>query len=73
MRVLHAYNGHRGLGGAELATLATIRLLREGGVEVEVFSRDSSDLAPNLGGKVVAFVGGLYAREAVRAFEAALR
>jgi glycosyltransferase involved in cell wall biosynthesis len=73
MRVLHAYNGHRGLGGAELATLATIRILREQGVEVEVFSRHSADLAPTLGGKVVAFAGGLYAREAVRAFEATLR
>jgi hypothetical protein len=45
MRVLHAYNLHRGGGGADNATRATIRVLREAGVEVEEFARDSRDIA----------------------------
>jgi len=73
MRVLHAYNTHRGVGGSDRTTVATIRVLRERGVEVEEFVRDSRTLAPGLGGKLRAFGGGLYAGEAVREFDATLR
>lgn len=68
MRVLHAYNLHRGGGGADNATLATIEVLRERGVEVETFVRDSRDIPLNLGGKLRAFTDGLYARQAVAEF-----
>lgn len=73
MRVLHAYNLHRGLGGANIATRATIAVLRGGGVDVDEFVRDSRALPPGVAGRVAAFAGGLYAAEAVREFEAALR
>jgi len=73
MRVLHAYNTHRGFGGSDSATQATIEVLRHRGIEVEEFVRDSRDLPENLAGKITAFVGGLYAAEAVREFDAALR
>jgi glycosyltransferase involved in cell wall biosynthesis len=68
MRALHAYNSHRGFGGSDRATAATIGALRRGGVEVEEFVRDSRELPPGLAGKVRAFAGGLYAAEAVRDF-----
>lgn len=68
MRVLHVYNSHRGAGGSDTATAATIAVLRERGIEVDTFTRDSRDLPPGLAGKVTAFVGGLYAAEAVQAF-----
>ena len=73
MRVLHAYNAHRGFGGSDRNTEATIDLLRERGVQVEVFKRDSRDLPQNLAGRVRAFADGLYAAGAVREFEAVLR
>jgi len=73
MRVLHTNNAHRGLGGASLAYAATIDVLRRGGIEVDVFARDSKDLPNNLAGKMTAFFGGLYAARAVREFEAVLR
>jgi glycosyltransferase involved in cell wall biosynthesis len=73
MRVLHAYNAHRGLGGATLAAQATIRILRERGVQVEEFTRDSRSLPSGIAGKVTAFAAGLYAAGAVREFEAVLR
>jgi glycosyltransferase involved in cell wall biosynthesis len=73
MRVLHAYNTHRGFGGSDRATQATIDVLRERGVEVEEFVRDSRELPQNLAGKIKAFADGLYARQAVRDFEALLR
>src|SRR5947207_249745 len=73
MRALHAYNAHRGFGGSDRATRATIEVLRQGGVEVEEFVRDSKTLPLNLAGKATAFIGGLYAAEAVREFEAVLR
>ena len=41
MRILHAYNQHRGGGGADNAARATIALSRRAGLEVEVFTRDS--------------------------------
>ncbi len=68
MRVLHVYNSHRGGGGSDTATVATIEILRERGVDVDVFVRASRDLPSNLAGKVTAFIGGIYAAEAVRAF-----
>lgn len=68
MRVLHVYNSHRGTGGSDTATAATIAVLRQRGVEVDTFVRDSRHLPANLVGKVKALVGGLYAAEAVQAF-----
>ena len=68
MRVLHVYNKHRGFGGSDKATATTIEVLRQRGVEVETFVRDSRDLPANLAGKVKALVGGLYAADAVKAF-----
>lgn len=68
MRLLHAYNLHRGGGGADNATRATIGVLRARGIEVDVFERDSAALPVSLSGKVRAFAGGLYARSAIKAF-----
>ncbi len=68
LRVLHAYNLHRGGGGADNATIATIAALRESGVEVDTLVRDSRDIPDTTSGKVRAFVSGLYAREAVAEF-----
>jgi len=73
MRVLHANNTHRGIGGVARAFAVTIEILRNGGIEVDVFVRDSGDLPDNLAGKMAAFLGGLYAAGAVREFEAVLR
>jgi glycosyltransferase involved in cell wall biosynthesis len=67
MRVLHAYNGHRGRGGSDAAWAETIRLVREAGHEVAVFARDSRDLS-GLGGRIKAFTSGIYAPDAVRDF-----
>jgi glycosyltransferase involved in cell wall biosynthesis len=73
MRALHAYNTHRGFGGSDRATAATIATLQSGGVEVEEFVRDSRALPVNLAGKFRAFAGGLYAAEAVREFASVIR
>lgn len=68
MRILHAYNIHRGFGGSDTTTAASIKVLRDHGVEVEEFVRDSRDLPANLAGKLAAFGGSLYAGGAVREF-----
>lgn len=68
MKVLHAYNRHRGGGGADDACEATLRISSDKGIEVGVFARSSRDLPPGLRGRVRAFFGGLYARTAVREF-----
>lgn len=73
MRVLHANNVHRGFGGISRTVADTVRLLRAAGVEVDAFTRDSRDIPPTLAGRAGAFAGGLYARGAVREFEALLR
>jgi glycosyltransferase involved in cell wall biosynthesis len=72
MKVLHAFNSHRGAWGSDNAWADTIRLSRESGLEVSIFSRDSKTLPPGLRGKVQAVVGGIYARDAIRDFSAAL-
>ncbi len=71
-RVVHAYNLHRGGGGADNATHATIDVLRNAGVDVVEFARDSAALDDGLGAKVRAFASGLYARDAVHEFAALL-
>lgn len=73
MKILHAYNRHRGGGGADNACDATIRLSVEQGLDVEVFARSSLDLGEGLRGKVKAFVSGVYAADAVSDFRDHLR
>lgn len=68
MRVLHAINYHRKGGGSDNAADASMRVLREHGVDVRVFSRDSKLLAPSIRGKVAALVNGVYAAGAVADF-----
>jgi len=72
IRVVHAYNLHRRGGGSDDGTLATVRLQRAAGLDVETFSRDSRELKPGLRGEVSAFINGLYASGAVRQFAALL-
>lgn len=69
MRALHVWNAHRGFGGSDKALASTIQALRDHGVTVDEFSRDSKELGRGLRDKMRAFVGGLYAREAVAAFD----
>ena len=72
MKILHAYNRHRGMGGSDNAWDETIRISREGGLNIEEFSRNSRDLSPNLMGKAQAFFSGLYSKSAVRDFDRTL-
>jgi glycosyltransferase involved in cell wall biosynthesis len=72
MRVLHANNLHRGIGGIARAVEDMVELQRQGGQEADLFARDSRSLA-GLRGRFVAFAGGLYARDAVREFRRLLR
>jgi glycosyltransferase involved in cell wall biosynthesis len=69
---LHAYNQHRGGGGANNATLATIEVSRAHGLELEVFTRRSGDLAPSLSGRLQAGLSAIYNRQGVREFVARL-
>lgn len=68
MRILQAYNLHRGFGGSDIATRASIAALGDADADVHLFERDSKTLPPGLLGRVRAFTGGLYARDAVRDF-----
>ena len=70
MRVLHAYNRHRGGGGANNATQATIDLARAAGVEVQVLARSANQLPPGLRGRVQAGLGVLWGRESLQEFRA---
>jgi glycosyltransferase involved in cell wall biosynthesis len=68
MRVLHAYNQHRGGGGSDITTRATIEVSRRYGIDVEVFTRNSEDLPKNLGGRLQAARSAVYSPDAKRAF-----
>jgi len=72
VRILHAYNRHRGGGGANNATQATIELSREHGLEIEVYARSANDLSPGLRGRLQAGLGVVWGRESIRKFVALL-
>lgn len=72
MRVIHAYNQHRGGGGSDNSTRTTIEVQRQCGMEIEVFTRSSEDLPPNLWGRVQAAASAIYAPGSVRDFAALL-
>lgn len=73
MKVLHVFNRHRGGGGSDNAWDETIRISREGGLDVETFSRSSRDLPDNLAGKAQAFFAGIYSLSAAREFGRVLK
>jgi len=72
MKVLHAYNQHRGGGGSDNSTRTTIEVLRGHGMQVEVFTRSSGDLPRNLLGRLKAACSAIYAPGSVRKFAAML-
>ena len=72
MRVLHAYNQHRGGGGANNATQATIDVSRHNGLDVKVFTRSSAELSRGLLGRLRAGAGAIYSPGSVRQFDALL-
>jgi glycosyltransferase involved in cell wall biosynthesis len=67
-KVLLAYNQHRGRGGSEQAALDLIGLLQQNDIQVEVFTRDSSDVASSLLGRIEAGASIFYAPRSVAAF-----
>lgn len=68
MKVLHAYNQHRGGGGSDNSTRTTTYFLRRAGIEVQVFTRSSEDLSRNLAGRFQAATNAIYAPGSVREF-----
>lgn len=68
LKVLHAYNQHRGGGGANNATQATIDLQRQHGLQVQVLARNANQAAPGLRGKLQVGLGVLWGRESLRQF-----
>lgn len=68
LKVLHAYNQHRGGGGADNAARATIEISREHNLDVEVFTRSSAQLPRNLMGRFLAGTSVIYAPDSVREF-----
>ncbi|MGH9785167.1 MAG: glycosyltransferase, partial [Terriglobia bacterium] len=72
LRVIHAYNQHRGGGGAENATQSTMDVLRASGLEVVPFTRDSKDLPANFLGRLQAGTNALYSPGSVKSFRALL-
>lgn len=73
MKVLHAFNVPRSGSGSTAASLNTIAALRaHEGVEIEVFSRSSRDLAQGLAGRLRAGVSAFYPAEAITDFRRVL-
>lgn len=69
MKALHVFNQPRGRGGSLDATRATIRTLRDRGIEVEVFTRDSCEIPATLIGRLRTAASALYARQSVKEFQ----
>jgi glycosyltransferase involved in cell wall biosynthesis len=72
MKAIHAYNQHRGGGGSDNSTRTTIDVLRQNGMQVEVFTRSSEDLPRNLQGRLQAATSVIHAPSSVRDFGALL-
>ncbi len=65
LTVLHAMNLQRGGGGAGVAAATTMRILRDRGINIHTFVRDSKDIAPSFMGRLQAFSSGIYAYQSV--------
>jgi len=72
MKVLLAYNQHRGRGGAEQAALDLVALLRQNRMQVEVFTRDSAEVASTFLGRLEAGFSIVYSPKSVAAFREVL-
>jgi glycosyltransferase involved in cell wall biosynthesis len=72
VKLLHAYNLHRNGGGADTATLDTIAMLREAGLEVAEFSRDSRQIPMNLRGKASSALAPLWPGRSLEDFDRVL-
>jgi glycosyltransferase involved in cell wall biosynthesis len=72
LKILQIFNLHRYRGGADNATLATVEILKEKGLEVRSFVYSSKDLTPGIIGKFNAFFSAIYGRSACRALERTL-
>lgn len=68
MRVLYAYNQHRGGGGSNNATMATVNAVAAAGMEVEVFTRSSRELPVNFMGRLRAGTSAFHSPESLDAF-----
>ena len=65
---MHVFNYHRGSGGSDNAWTATIASLRDAGLEIGTFSRDSREIPEGLAGRASAFFSGIYARNSIADF-----
>ena len=68
MKVLVVHNFHRQGGGSDDAVAASAHVLREGGVDVDMFQRDSRSIEGSVLRKVSAFATGIYAPRSVSEF-----
>ena len=58
-------NLQRGGGGAGVASAMTMQILRDRGINIHVFMRDSKDISPSFLGRLQAFSSGIYAYHSV--------
>jgi hypothetical protein len=72
MKVLYVFNRHRGIGGSNNATEATIGLSRRFGLDVEVFARSSDEIRSGLWGRLIDGAGFYYRHGAIREFRVLL-
>jgi glycosyltransferase involved in cell wall biosynthesis len=73
MKILVVHNFHRRGGGSDDAVVASSRLLRERGHDVQEFVVDSSDIPLGFRGRLQAFTSGIYSRSSVGLMRQALR
>jgi glycosyltransferase involved in cell wall biosynthesis len=68
VKVIYAYNRHRGVGGADNTVGHTRDAVERHGVHTEIFTRSSADLPPGLRGRMRAGLSAVYAPGSARAF-----
>ena len=68
MKVLHVFVEPRGGGGSLDSTLATIKLTRQKGHDVQVFTKNSYDFPENLAGRCHSAISAFHAPESLRQF-----
>lgn len=73
MKVIHLINLHRFRGGADAVAEKSVALLKKGGHESMLLTRDSRLLGDGIAGKVQAFFGGIYSRSARRIVRETIR
>ncbi len=72
MKILIVHNDYGTYSGEEAVVDQMIKIYQSSGYGVKIYRRSTADIQDNIGGKISAFIGGIYPQKYVKEFRAKL-